>query len=206
MSLPRYQVHRTANTAPPDWQHAACLANFTFPWEHTPPPRTEFRALWDDQSLHFCFDCDDEDIVLGSGKTALDRVLVSDRVEIFLAPDLQLSPYYCLEMSPNGDLLDYRATHYRQFERGWTCPGLTLSASICGKTYRVEGHLQLATLRELDVLKPAAREFFAGVFRGEFSHEADGSARPGWMTWIDPKTERPDFHVPTAFGVFELLD
>ena len=100
----------------------------------------------------------------------------------------------------------FTRSHYRQFERGWTCPGLTLSASICGKTYRVEGHLQLATLRELDVLKPAAREFFAGVFRGEFSHEADGSARPGWMTWIDPKTDRPDFHVPTAFGVFELLD
>jgi len=206
MSLPRYRIHRTPSAAAPDWARAERLTNFTFPWEPTPPPSTEFRALWDGETLFFRFDCVDHDIVLGPGELPMDRVLVSDRVEIFLAPSLELKPYFCLEMSPNGDVLDYRATHYREFERDWTCPGLVVEAAITAPRYCVSGSLPMATLRALDVLKPGAQEFYAGVFRGEFSHAADGSPRPGWMAWVDPQTERPDFHVPTAFGVFELVD
>ena len=206
MSLPCYQVHRTPSAAAPDWALAECLTKFIFPWEPTPPPCTEFRALWDRETFVFRFDCEDKDIVLGQGETPMDRVLVSDRVEIFLAPSLELKPYFCLEMSPNGDVLDYRATHYREFERDWTCPGLVVNAEVSEGRYRVSGSLPLATLRALNVLKTGAQQFYAGVFRGEFSHEADGSPRPGWMTWIDPQTERPDFHVPSAFGIFELMD
>ena len=191
-----------------DWSAATCLTDFAFPWETTPAAPTEFRALWSSERLHFRFDCRDDDLVLGSGATEKERVLGSDRVEIFLAPDLGLEPYFCLEMAPSGDSYVYRARTYRQFDDAFAIAGLEVASSILDERsrYRVEGSLPLAALRELGVLKADARELFAGVYRAEFSRKPEGGVHFGWMSWVDPKTPMPDFHVPSSFGVFELCD
>ncbi|MEN3943772.1 carbohydrate-binding family 9-like protein [Prosthecobacter sp. SYSU 5D2] len=201
---PTYQVHRIGHPGF-EWNHVVQITDFTFPWETTPAPQTCFRAAWNEENLIFRFDCVDEDLVLGEGETLKDRVLGSDRVEIFFAPDLSLNPYYAFEISPHGEVLAYRARHYRQYDWEWTCPELVVEAKIDGKDYQVQGTLPMAVLRDLDILKPGATEFFAGVFRAEFSHKPDGGIHSGWMPWVNPQTERPDFHVPSAFGVFELL-
>ena len=202
--MKRYPVRHTS-ASPLDWSVAEPLTDFTFPWEARTAPLTEFRALWDKTHLHFCFDCVDDDLVLPDGSTAKDRVLGSDRVEIFLAPDLSLKPYYCLEMSPRGDVLAYEANFYREMNWDWQCDGLQLSAHIECNRYTVCGSLPLDTLRTLKVLKPGSSEFFAGLYRAEFHHRPDGTIHSGWMPWKNPQTERPDFHVPASFGVIELL-
>ena len=202
--MKRYQVHR-ASDPELNWDAAALLTGFSFAWEPRAAPQTEFRALWDEQRLHFRFDCLDDDLVLGAGGTSKERVLGSDRVEIFIAPDLSLRPYFCLEMEPRGEVLAYRGLFHRQFDWDWQCAGLELSACIEAARYTVQGSLPLATLRALGVLKPEALEFFAGVYRAEFSHKPDGSIHSGWMPWVNPHSERPDFHVPETFGVFELV-
>lgn len=199
-----YPVRRLVGSSL-DWQTAVCLRDFTFPWENTPAPQTEFRALWDDEKLYFRFVCVDEDLVLGSGETLKERVLGSDRVELFFAPDLNLTPYYAFEMSPRAEALVYAGQFYRQFDWEWACPELTLEAEINGATYHVQGSLPLATLRRLGILKPDSMAIHVGVYRAEFSHQADGSIHSGWMPWVNPQTERPDFHVPASFGVFELV-
>jgi len=199
-----YHIHRTPRLTP-DWALAEVLTDFSFPWEDRQAPATEFRALWDAETFFFRFDCVDHDFVLSAGETLKERVLGSDRVEIFITPDLSLKPYYCFEMSPRCEALAYRGNFHRQFDWQWTCPELALRASIAEQRYQVEGSLPLATLRALDVLKADTQEFYAGVFRGEFRHLEDGSVQPGWMPWCDPKTEKPDFHVPAAFGVFEFV-
>jgi hypothetical protein len=56
----------------------------------------------------------------------------------------------------------------------------------------------------LNVLKPGSREFFAGIYRAEFSHSPDGTIHSGWMPWVNPQTARPDFHVPASFGMLEF--
>jgi hypothetical protein len=188
-----------------DWSATTPLTDFSFPWEQTPAPRTELRALWDAERLHFRFDCVDDDLVLGAGETVKERVLASDRVEIFFAPDLQLNPYFCLEMEPRGGIYAYRARSYRKFEDDFRFEGLELSASVDGSRYAVQGSLPLATLRSLGVLKPGRHELFAGIYRAEFSHQPDGGVHFGWMSWVDPQTETPDFHVPSSFGVLELV-
>lgn len=203
-SIQRYPVHRI-NTAIIDWNQARCMSDFQFPWETTSPPKTEFRALWDEERLHFLFDCVDEDLVLGPGETLKERVLGSDRVEIFFTPDMSLSTYYCLEMSPKPEALAYAGKFYREFDWEWSCPELHLDAEIKGAHYRVQGSLPLKTLRALKVLKNGDRQFYAGVYRAEFSHNKDRSVRSGWMPWVNPQTERPDFHVPASFGIFELV-
>jgi hypothetical protein len=191
-----------------DWSLATCLSDFSFPWEETAPAPTEFRALWTPERLHFRFDCRDDELVLGAGATEKARVLGSDRVEIFVTPDLGLEPYFCLEMAPSGDTYGYRARSYRQFDDDFTWQGLELSQRIDRdrNRYQVEGSLPLASLRALGVLKPDAREFFAGLYRAEFSQEPDGGVHFGWMSWVDPQTATPDFHVPSSFGVLELCD
>jgi len=199
----RYPVRASSAV---DWPFAEPLTDFRFPWEATPAPHTEFRALRVAERLHFRFDCVDADLVLGAGDTAKERVLASDRVEIFLTPELELNPYYCLEMEPRGDIHAYRARTYRKFEDEFRWHGLELSVNIDGSRYSVEGSLPLATLGSLGVLKPNARELFAGVYRAEFSHRPDGSVHFGWMSWVDPATDTPDFHVPSSFGIFELTE
>jgi hypothetical protein len=203
-AAPCYSVHRSTASSP-DWTVAACLTSFTFPWESTLPPSTEFRALWDDQTLFFRFDCVDHDLVLGEGETVKERVLDSDRVEIFFTPDLSLASYYAFEMTPRAEALVYAAGYYRDYDWDWNCPELRLTAAIQGNRYHVEGSLPLEMLRSVNILKPGATQFYVGVFRAEFSHQADGTLHHGWMPWVNPQTERPDFHVPSAFGIFELV-
>jgi len=202
--MKRYSVRHTS-VSPLDLSVAEVLTDFTFPWEKRTAPHTEFRALWDETRLHFRFDCVDDDLVLPNGPTAKDRVLGSDRVEIFFAPDLSLKPYYCLEMSPRGDVLAYEASFYREMNWEWQCAGLQLTTKIEGTRYTVTGSLPLNTLRALKVLKPGSQEFITGLYRAEFHHRADGTVHSGWMPWVNPKTERPDFHVPASFGMFTLL-
>lgn len=204
--MKHYNVRRTSDSsAQLNWSQADLLTDFCFPWEQRVVPSTEFRALWDEQYLFFRFDCVDEDLVLGLGGTLKDRVLGSDRVEIFLTPDLSLSPYYCFEMSPRGEALIYQARFHRQINWDWSDTSLEIKAGIESLYYWVEGKLPLGTLRELGILKPNSTHFFAGVYRGEFSHWSDGSVKHGWMPWVNPQTERPDFHVPESFGIFELI-
>jgi hypothetical protein len=152
----------------------------------------------------FRFDCIDYDLVLAEGETARNRVEGSDRVELFLTPSLALDPYYCLEIDPRGQVHDYRCRLYRKFEWDWCFPGLSTSAGIEGHRYWVQARLPLDTLRALEVLKPGARHFLAGAYRAELSRRPDGSVHYGWLPWVDPHTQKPDFHVPESFGTFEL--
>lgn len=202
--MKRYQIRRVPASGL-QWSAAEQLNDFSFAWEPTAPPFTEFRALWDDERLHFRFDCLDEDLVLPGGPNAKDRALGSDRVEIFFAPDLSLKSYYCFEMSPRGDVLAYEAAFYRRMNWDWSCPELELSAHIDANHYSVTGSLPLDLLRAWNVLKPGSSEILAGLYRAEFSQKPDGTTHSGWMPWVHPQTEKPDFHVPASFGVLELL-
>ena len=199
--MKRYHVRRSSDSDL-NWSAADVLADFSFPWEQREAPKTVFRALWDENCLHFRFDCRDDDLVLPDGLTVKDRVLGADRVEIFFAPDLRLNPYFCLEMSPKADVLAYEARFYREINWDWQCAGLDLSARIDGEHYSVTGSIPLATLRELKVLRGC--EMHAGIYRAEFHRKTDGTIHQGWMPWVDPQTEKPDFHVPASFGVLEL--
>lgn len=199
--MKRYQVRHTLESGL-HWPAADVLADFTFPWEQRDTPPTEFRALWDETRFHFRFDCMDDDLVLPDGPTEKERVLAADRVEIFFAPDLSLKPYYCLEMSPRGDVLAYEANFYREMNWDWQCEGLELTAHIEGNRYSVTGSIPLDTLRRLKVLR--SREMLAGIYRAEFHHRPDGTVHCGWLPWVNPQTEKPDFHIPASFGILEL--
>ena len=191
----------------PGWQSAHVLTDFSFPWIKRTPPATEFRALWDEQYLYFRFDVTDTDVVLGDGAYAKEKVLGSDRAEIFFSTGPHLNPYYGLEIDPRGEVLDYEATYHRQMNWAWSCDGLVVETSLRKFGYIVEGLLPRSTFRKLGCLHQDDEGFYlcAGLYRAEFSHDpAGGSVIEDWMSWVDPEVSSPDFHVPTSFGTLRL--
>jgi hypothetical protein len=189
----------------PAWKNASVLKDFSLPWEKRPAPLTEFRAVRDDATFYFSFVVVDSDIVVAEAFDSESVVDGEDRVEIFMACDAELKRYYGLEIDPRGRVHDYAATFYRKFDSSWNCPGLRTAASFTTGGYIVEGSIPLQTLRSLGLWSgESGSTLRAGVFRAEFCHGPGAAPEEHWISWINPRTAKPDFHVPSAFGCFRI--
>ena len=199
--VPAAEINLDGIADEPAWEQAAPETGFAFPWEDRPTPRTEFRALFDDWAFYFSFNVEDDDLVLAEDYRDKEDVVREDRVELFLARDETLSEYYCLEIDPLGRVLDYRASHYRQFDFSWTFPGLDVVGRPADDGYRVEGLIPLRSLERLGFPMPdSGQPIKFGIYRAEFRHAAGSEWSESWISWVDPRTEEPDFHVPASFG------
>jgi Carbohydrate family 9 binding domain-like len=208
--MQRYPAHFTSPHQPPDWSRATSLRDFSLPWNPEEQPAfTEFQALWDQHFLHFRFQAEDHDLVLSENPDPQQRVLDSDRVELFLAQDPALQTYYCLEMEPRGTVLAYQAQHHRQMNWSWQLPSgaLQLQSALTAEGYMVQGSLSLAALRQLELIHRHADEEYllAGLFRADFKPAPQGQIRRHWSPWVIPASVKPDFHLPTAFGQIQLI-
>ncbi|MEN9581792.1 MAG: hypothetical protein RJA70_4801 [Pseudomonadota bacterium] len=198
---PNYLVR---NASPSDWSRAKLLADFRYPWLARRAPRTHFRALvWQDR-FHFLFDVENRELVLSEADDALTRVLDSDRVELFFAADVALEAYFGFEIDPRGGVHDFAAKFYRQFDNDWRFPGLEAEGALTHAGYRVAGSFPLATFRALSLLDAHTQNVRAGVYRADFSLNAQGELVRDWISWVQPETTTPDFHVPSSFGTFQL--
>jgi hypothetical protein len=191
----------------PNWDQAIVLNEFTYPWPEERAGNITFRALWNDFRFYFRFDVLSSDVKVFSETNHKMEVIESDRVEIFFRTDSNLNPYYCLEMDPLGRMLDYRARYYRQFEYNWQWPdedqiGITASVSEAG--YAVEGSISMASLNQLSLL--TGHELQAGLYRGECTGITEKKGRFKWISWVKPESEKPDFHIPSSFGVIKLQE
>jgi hypothetical protein len=195
-----YQVQHSATL---DCSEGEALTDFIMPWSNRESPITSFRAVWNDDWLGFQFQVVDEDIVLFEGEDGDDSVLGSDRVELFFATDHELKGYYYgIEMDPRGWVFDFRARYYREINDRWNFPSLKISAIHGDGDYSVEGRVSLQVLADHNLIRRG--KLIIGVYRAEFSMTENG-VQKDWMSWIDPQTERPDFHVPSSFGEFQLV-
>lgn len=195
------KVHADLN-----WANALELKDFTYPWSAGKPPGVTFRALWDEKRFYFRFDAEATDVLTYVNTNNKMEVVHSDRVEIFFRSDEKLDPYYCLEMDPLGRVLDYRTRYYRQFEYDWQWPGsglLEVKAVMTGSGYSVEGSIALQSLKELNLLQN--NELQAGLFRGECLELPDPGSAFAWISWVQPESQLPDFHIPSAFGRIKLV-
>ncbi len=190
-----------------DWNKAYRERDFSLPWEDRTAPITEFRALCDDKSLYFSFSVHDEDVVIEEKFDTESIVAREDRVEIFFACDDKLKEYFCLEVDPLGRVLDYAASYYRRFDSSWDLPGVRTAARITGEGYIVEGSVPLKSLEAVG-LPPLGtdRLLKVGLFRADFNHGLNSKLHEHWISWVDPLTEKPDFHVPSAFGCFRMAE
>ena len=206
------------------WRKAAVDRRFGFPWKKARAPKTEFRALCDGTDLYFTFRVTDADVVALEKLRDEEDEVFEDRVEVYLSRDNELKDYFCFEVDSRGRAFDYRGAYYRRLDTKWSFAGLETKGGPVPKGYEVEGRIPLKSLEGLGFpeIRPGVR-IRCGLYRAEFSHDRSrraveqkeslhnlGRKVEGpppieeWISWVDPKTKEPDFHVPASLGWLEF--
>lgn len=190
----------------PAWANAQELTDFTYPWREDQAPATRFKALWDGENLYFLYRASDPEIIAKTENGGEKDVVQSDRVEIFFKSDDQMDPYYALEMDALGRVLDTEGHYYRNVDYTWQWPAghLTLKAATDAEGYWVEGAISLASLRKLGMYRDD-QLLKAGLYRGEYLTNEQGETEVRWISWVKPDSEKPDFHIPSSFGLLRLV-
>ena len=210
----------------PTWAKAEKETGFTFPWKDEAAPATEFRALCDADNFYFAFRVEDADLfTLDEHRGELDGVF-EDRAEMYFARDDAMRDYYALEVDSHGRRLDYRGAYYRRIDFSWDCDAAETSGQKTPTGYVVEGRIPLTAFEAMGFprLRPGVK-IRGGLYRAEFGHDRSGrkveqretihnqgltlDGPPpieAWMSWVDPKTAEPDFHVPSSLGWLEVVE
>jgi hypothetical protein len=192
------------------WKNAILLEDFSQPWLELTSQKTTFRALYDDKYLYLRYNVVDSNILLYNNNNNETDVIQSDRIEIFFRKDLELSEYYCLEIDPTGKVLDYSASYYRKFDFSWTWPKghLYTNGKYLKDGYEVDVRISLESLQNLNLFNKVG-ELEIGIYRADcisLPNENKKESIFNWITWVNPGTSIPDFHVPSSFGVLKLMN
>ncbi len=192
------------------WQEITAIdKEMHFPWETTPAPMTVFKAFQDKEYFYFSFETEDTNIVIAETITKEMDIAREDRVELFFAQapidkplaDGSLPNYFALEMDYKGRTLSIKADSQKNRDVDWNMNTLETKGSRTEKGYILEGRIALEELHQLGVINDNFIQ--AGVYRAEFS-TVNGEEVMQWISWIDPKTENPNFHINSSFGTFIL--
>ncbi len=192
----------------PLWEEAIVLTDFQYPWREEEPPKTTFRALWDEAYLYLLYRAEDANIVTKMKGMGERDVVNSDRVEIFFKADDRMNPYYSLELDALGRILDTEGRFPRNIDFDWNWPKgqLTVKASVDEEGYWVEASISMASLRQLGMWQPGQPFLHAGLYRGEYVEDPAGKTIVKWISWVHPDSPTPDFHIPSSFGKLLLAD
>lgn len=101
--------------------------------------------------------------------------------------------------------MDFIAYPNKKFDFEWTWPknDLLVQSSINSNNFTVEGSISIDSLKRYNLIKDNMIE--AGVFRAKYNTKNNIQFEPTWITWVNPKTETPNFHTPSSFGKLFLL-
>lgn len=203
--IPGKLMQLTGRGDNPAWQQTITLTDFTYPWEKEKAPATSFSALWDGDWLYCLYRVKDDSVITLVNKNDKLEVGACDRVEIFIMRDSTMLPYYyCLEMDATGRVLDYRASFYRKMDYSWQWPNdqFVIKTAVVPGGYTVEIAISIQSLTQLGLLQN--KRLKAGLFRAERKSMKEGTAGLHWISWVKPNSAKPDFHIPSAFGVLVL--
>ena len=188
------------------WNNAAILDNFISPWNTGRESEIIFKALWDREKLFFNFTVFDTEIHIEKKNDSVESIGNSDRVELFFRPDDSLNPYYCLEIDTSSRIMDFIAYPNANFDFNWNWPqnDLAVKSSINADSFIVEGSISIESLKNFNLIKNNTIE--TGVFRAKYTKTQNESFEPTWISWVNPNTETPNFHIASSFGSFVLKE
>ena len=188
------------------WERANCLTDFCSPWNSDLFSKIEFKALWNTDNLFFNFKVFDTDIYIDQEDNTFDNIGNSDRVELFFRVNDSLNPYYCLEIDTQARIMDFKALPDKNFDFKWKwCKNdLEVKSSRNKEAFIVEGRISMQSLKELNLIHNNTLE--VGVFRAKFSKDKNQNYEPTWISWVNPNTETPNFHIASSFGKFILVE
>lgn len=188
------------------WKKAMKLTDFCSPWNNEKPSKIIFKALWDYDKLFFNFTVFDSKIHIEKQDDSFYSINNSDRVELFFRRDISLNPYYCLEMDTDARLMDFIAYPNKNLDFSWCWPkeDIEVKSSVKKDSFTVEGSITIQSLKDFNLIKENKIE--TGIFRAKYSQNISGSLEPTWITWVNPNTETPNFHIASSFGILILKE
>lgn len=210
-SVPQYSVRFfnklniviDGNLRENDWKNCNIITPLSSPWEKGVKDSTFFRACYDNNFFYFSFEVHDQTITCQK-QINEKSVAKGDRVEMFFSANSSMSTYYCLEISPEANLLDYQASYHRVFNRDWNIEGASIKAKKLANIYYVEGKIPLLFFKRMinrTTIKGATIR--AGIFRADKKNLLPNDDFT-WFSWVNLNTENPDFHIPAALGYFKF--
>lgn len=192
------------------WANANEITNFVSPWKSVLLQPIIFKALYDTKHLYFNFQVSTNKIFTELEDNSKSSIGKSDRVELFIRANDQLSPYYCLEIDTIPRIMDFKAMPNQDFDFNWNWPksGIKVKSDVLDNQFTVEGKISMQSLRELDLLKEDAKGRFLeiGVYLARYEVNINRENDVTWITWVDPKVPHPNFHIPDSFGEFRFLN
>lgn len=193
-----------ANSA--QWKKAEILKDFSSPWDDQFPVNMVFKSLWDTENLYFCFIVYDDSIYIDKTDNTKSSINNSDRVELFFAKDNNLNPYYCFEIDTESRIMDFIAYPEKNLDFSWSWPqeDICVKSSVEKDKYTVEGLISLQSLKHFGLIENNSIK--TGLYRAKYNLEDDGIYKPTWITWINPQTQEPNFHINSSFGNLFLED
>jgi hypothetical protein len=213
-SLPRYDIFRASGPIvidskldEPAWQRARSVTDFHFNWWNDgPKEQTVVKLLWDDENLYIGFYCHDKNIsakvVERHGPVSLD-----DSVEAFISPNPEkIRNYYGFEINVIGTMLNFIKADWYKGPFQWEPSGVRYRTSFHGLPVKqdspTDDHwvLELAipfSNFEKDAPHTPPRD--GDTWRLNLNR-AGGTTNAQYSTWSPVSTEKPNFHVPEAFG------
>lgn len=204
--IEKNQLNISGNGDDKLWNNAMILDDFTSPWSAEKGSEITFKALWDREKLFFNFTVFDTEIHIEKQDESIESIGKSDRVELFFRVDDSLNPYYCLEIDPSGRIMDFMAHPNTIFDFNWNWPqnDLVVKSSINANSFTVEGSITIESLKSFNLIKNNTIE--TGVFRAKYIKAQNECFEPTWITWVNPNTETPNFHIASSFGIFALKE
>ena len=163
------------------------------------------RLLWSASALYIRFEANQNEPLIISEtpnlKTKTRGLWDSDVCEIFVAPEKkEPRKYFEFEIAPSGEWIDL-AIHQMPDARE--------------TDFEYDSEMQTAARIEKDkvwmsikiVWKAFGKTPKKGdVWRGNLFRCIGSGKTRGYLAWQSTKTEKPNFHVPEAFGEFEFAE
>mgnify|MGYP003624189020 CR=1 FL=1 len=203
--IKNYQINITGKGNHKYWKKAELLTDFVSAWDIKKPSKIEFKALWDTKNLYFLFKVFDSKVHINITDNSVESIGSSDRVELFFRTDVNMSPYYCLEIDPIPRVMDFIAYPNKQFDFNWKWPSkdINIKSDIQVDYFTVEGSISISSIKKFNLLKDNKIE--TGIFRAKYNKSKNLNYEPTWISWVEPQSETPNFHIPSSFGTLILV-
>lgn len=217
--LPRYDVRRASGPITIDgrldeqaWRVAKPVGDFHFNWWTTgAKEQTVAKILWDDENLYVGFHCHDKhisaEVVQRHGPVSRD-----DSAEVFVTPNPDKPRnYYGFEINAIGTMLNFLRADWYRGPFNWEPEGVRYRTSFHGQPSKQESPDDDHWILEIaipfrnfakDAANTPPRE--GDTWRLNLNR-AGGKTDAQYSTWSPVKTEKPNFHMPEAFGYVRFV-
>lgn len=166
------------------------------PWDGK-ETNTRFSCHSTAERFFFSFEVEDSTLTLVEPFVDERDVDPEDRVEIFFSPDKSLGKgYYCAEIDPRGNVMDYHAHLYRDLDFKWRFQTIKTDATITPWGYRVGGSISREELESLGI--DLENGFWMGVFQADFK----SGEKETWYSLVPTDDSEPDFHKEGVLAQF----